>query len=231
MLHVYLPDYYDLCEARYPVVYFFDGHNLFRDEDATYGTCWGLKEFLDTWSKELIVVGIECGHKPGQRLDEYSPYPMEIIGHACKGLGEETFDWLIHDVKPHIDKTLRTWPHREATALAGSSMGGLMSLSGGIRHNEVFGKAACLSPSIAPCINRLQDDIRHCYLNPDTRFFLSFGAEEVQPKSKEALDVVLRELEARQVRVKSLIQAHGGHDEQSWGRLIPSFMSYLWLDA
>ena len=34
-LHIYLPDDYDQSQERYPVMYFFDGHNLYRDEDAT----------------------------------------------------------------------------------------------------------------------------------------------------------------------------------------------------
>ena len=48
-IHVYLPeDYYD-SDEQYPVMYMFDGHNLFYDYDATYGKSWGLKEFLDTY--------------------------------------------------------------------------------------------------------------------------------------------------------------------------------------
>ena len=33
-LHIYLPNDYDFSQERYPVMYFFDGHNLFRDSDA-----------------------------------------------------------------------------------------------------------------------------------------------------------------------------------------------------
>ena len=33
-------------EARFPVLYMFDGHNLFSDQDATYGRSWRLAEFL-----------------------------------------------------------------------------------------------------------------------------------------------------------------------------------------
>ena len=46
-LHIYLPAGYDESDERYPVMYFFDGHNLFYDEDATYGKSWGMKSFLD----------------------------------------------------------------------------------------------------------------------------------------------------------------------------------------
>ena len=58
-LHIYLPPEYDRSEERYPVMYFFDGHNLYFNEDATYGKSWGLKDFLDTWGKGMIVVGLE----------------------------------------------------------------------------------------------------------------------------------------------------------------------------
>ena len=42
----YLPEGYDWNEERYPVLYMFDGHNLFCDEDAIYGKCWGLLDYL-----------------------------------------------------------------------------------------------------------------------------------------------------------------------------------------
>ena len=57
-LHIYLPDSYDASDERYPVMYFWDGHNLFYDSDATYGKSWGLREFLDSWAKDMIIVGI-----------------------------------------------------------------------------------------------------------------------------------------------------------------------------
>lgn len=55
-LHIYLPDDYYQSKETYPVMYMFDGHNLFYDEDATYGKSWGLKEFLlEKTTKNLIV--------------------------------------------------------------------------------------------------------------------------------------------------------------------------------
>ena len=61
LLHIYLPD--DIQENEtFPVLYMFDGHNLFFDEDATYGKCWGLKDYLDKHHSRLIVVGLECNH-------------------------------------------------------------------------------------------------------------------------------------------------------------------------
>lgn len=77
MIHLYMPDEYDdacSAEVRYPVIYMFDGHNLFYDGDATYGKSWGLKDFLDHWHKKVIVVGMECSHTGHDRIKEYCPY-------------------------------------------------------------------------------------------------------------------------------------------------------------
>lgn len=52
-LHIWLPDNYYETQERFPVMYFFDGHNLFLDEDATYGKSWGLKTFLESWEKQI----------------------------------------------------------------------------------------------------------------------------------------------------------------------------------
>ena len=72
MLHIYLPDDYEESEARYPVMYMYDGHNLFYNEDATYGKSWGLQEFMRQWENQLIIVGIECNHEGNKRLEEFS---------------------------------------------------------------------------------------------------------------------------------------------------------------
>ena len=69
-LHIWLPDDYENSDERYPVMYFFDGHNLFRDCDATYGKSWGLMDYLSAWDKKIIGIGMECGHGEGERLSE-----------------------------------------------------------------------------------------------------------------------------------------------------------------
>ena len=127
-LHIWLPEGYYETEEHYPVMYFFDGHNLFLDEDATYGKSWGMKEFLDNWEKPMILVGIECGHDGYERLSEYMPYPSEGWFGQFDPQGGTTMDWIIQEIKPMIDREYRTIPFRECTAIGGSSMGGIMAL-------------------------------------------------------------------------------------------------------
>lgn len=96
----------------------------------------------------MIVVGIECSDRDLQRVQEYCPYSIEsrIYGHI-DGKGEETMNWIVNELKPFIDRTYRTWPFREATAIAGYSMGGMMSLYAVLHYNQYFSKAASISPS------------------------------------------------------------------------------------
>ena len=58
--YIYLPETYEKNPGmRYPVMYMFDGHNVFLDEDATFGKSWGMKKFLDDHPRDLIVVAVE----------------------------------------------------------------------------------------------------------------------------------------------------------------------------
>ncbi len=244
-LHIYLPDWYYDSNERLPVTYFFDGHNLFFDEHATYGRSWRLSRFLDRWEKPMIVVGIECSHEGDARLDEYSPYRKRLLGHNVLGLGEDTFQWIIGDVKPSIDEQYRTWPHREATGIAGSSMGGLMSLYGAICHNATFGKAAVLSAGLRFNRKELLRDLNSATISADTRVYLSWGEREsgrIYRHKDGSFDPYLDSAEAHAtnelalalggygVATMTYCQQNGRHREADWERQIPLFMDFLWLD-
>ena len=238
-LHIYLPDDYESSKESYPVMYFLDGHNLFSDEDATYGKSWGLKDFMDQWNKKMIIVGIECSHEGNQRLDEYSPYTYttQWLG-PIEGYGEETIQWIVDDIKPMIDEEYRTYYFREATCFAGSSMGGLMALYAGIKFNQYFSKLGCLSSAIFGCHDQLLYDISQLDLAADTRFYISWGAKEARRLGNEGdmetytakrnLEVA-KALDSKQVFTKVVCQKDGGHCEADWEKLVPEFMDYLWF--
>ena len=147
--YIYLPESYDEePDRRYPVMYMFDGHNVFFDEDATFGKSWGMNDYMERTGKQLIIVGVECNHQGNARLAEYSPYDFVWQEYDIKGRGKAYLDWMVQELKPLIDAKYPTLPDRENTAIGGSSMGGLMSLYGVTAHNETFSRAACLSPSV-----------------------------------------------------------------------------------
>ena len=45
--YIYVPDEATKHpERRYPVLYMFDGHNVFFDSHATYGKSWGMLDYM-----------------------------------------------------------------------------------------------------------------------------------------------------------------------------------------
>ena len=241
-LHIWLPEDYETSGKRYPVTYFFDGHNLFFNEDATYGKSWGLKEFLEGWEKDMIIVGIECGHEGDERLSEYLPYKAAPgYFRKFKPMGEKTMDWIVKEIKPMIDAEYRTLPDRANTGIAGSSMGGLMSLYAAVRYNEYFSKAGCVSSAIGFCIRSVLRDMRSNPMAEDTKIYLSWG-------TKEAFGLIRTDREDRSSRtckwnrrvasivrdqgadVKLYCQVGGAHCEADWEKQLPVFMPWLWQE-
>lgn len=235
-IHLYLPDDYDQSEERYPVIYMYDGHNLFFDHDATYGKSWGFKDYLDHEDKKFIVVGMECNHEGRQRLDEYSPYTvMNSYLGDIHGLGDIYMKWVVEELKPYIDAHYRTIPFRECTMIGGSSMGGLMALYSVVKYNQYFSKAACLSSAIGFCFDEIKKDILESQLNPDTRVYLDWGSDE--SRNKQALAYAsARNLEVshilnqKQVSTYPYLIINGQHNEATWEKQIPIFMHYLWKE-
>ena len=238
-LHIWLPDNYYETKEHYPVMYFFDGHNLFLNEDATYGKSWGMKEFLEGWEKPMIIVGIECGHDGQERLSEYLPYPAVGYFGQFDPQGDVTMDWIVNDIKPFIDRTYRTMPFRECTAIGGSSMGGIMSLFAAVRYNRWFSKAACVSTAMGFCMEPLMADLEST-LSPDTRIYLSWGTREAKKTNQDRADrssqtyynhkAVSEKLKAKKAAVKLECQVGGGHCEADWEKLVPGFMHFLWME-
>ena len=230
-IHVYLQDNYFYSDERYPVMYMFDGHNLFYDEDATYGKSWGLKEFMDHYDKPLIIVGIECNHEGHERLNEYCPYDIKkgYFG-PIEGRGKQLMEWLIDELKPLIDHKYRTYPFRECTGVAGSSMGGLMALYTVIRHNQYFSKAACISPAISICMNELKQELKDNQIDEDTRVYFSFGTKEIKNVDKMFKNISYFNDYLLSLNASSYINVveNGEHNENSWQKENIVYLNYLW---
>lgn len=240
-LHIYLPEDYYRSAERYPVMYFFDGHNLFSDADATYGKSWGLKEFLDGWRKKMIVVGMECSHTGNERLEEYLPYPASDSFFGPLAVqGDATLEWILREVKPMIDFEYRTMPFRECTGIAGSSMGGLMAIRAVVHYNRWFSKAACVSSAIGFCPREVLADVNSTDITPDTRVYLSWGSREAwgehDPLHEDKRSDSYRWNRAIARRVDkcggtawAYCQEGGGHSEADWEKQVPGFMDFLWM--
>jgi predicted alpha/beta superfamily hydrolase len=222
---VYLPDSYDAGRQRHPVVYMQDGQNLSDPAIAFAGQTWHLHEGL-SWLAgrgiEPIVVGL---HNTPGRLSEYSPFPDAKHGG---GDGDRYARFVIDTVKPRIDATYRTRRDRDSCAIAGSSMGGLISLYLFFRRPSPFGRAAVISPSIWFGAGQILDFVQAARATRG-RLYLDVGTAEGDDtlRNARALNRLLRRKGLRKERLR-YVEAEGHqHREADWAWRLPQALEFL----
>ena len=229
--YVWLPDAYDGDpDARFPVLYMFDGQNVFFDEDASFGTSWRMYDYLNAGQPDVIVAAVSCSQTG--RMAEYSPFSHENgdAGHV-NALGRSTMEWLLGEFKPSIDAQYRTLPDRDNTLIAGSSMGGLMSLYAALDYNGAFSRAACLSPSLWVHPRKSLRMIERARIAPDTCIYFDYGTQEMgnHPKNTEVLCAACSALLHKGVDLTFRLVPGGTHSEESWAQRVPVMMKCLGL--
>jgi predicted alpha/beta superfamily hydrolase len=220
---IYLPAGYEISQARYPVLYMQDGQNVFDDATSFAGE-WGVDETLDSISakkRELIVVAVDNGGE--KRMNEYCPYDMEKFG---KGEGDAYVDFLVNTLKPFIDNKYRTVKDRDNTFIAGSSMGGLISMYAVLKYPKVFGGAGVFSPSfwIAP---QIYDEIRKKGKAVNSKIYFYCGKQEGAEMENNMLKVFDAMRKVSKSRMTTVVRPDGKHNEAIWREEFPLF--YLWL--
>ena len=229
--YVWLPDAYDGDpDARFPVLYMFDGQNVFFDEDASFGTSWRMYDYLNAGQPDVIVAAVSCSQTG--RMAEYSPFSHENgdAGHV-NARGRSTMEWLLGEFKPSIDAQYRTLPDRDNTLIAGSSMGGLMSLYAALDYNGAFSRAACLSPSLWVHPRKSLRMIERARIAPDTCIYFDYGTQEMgnHPKNTEVLCAACSALLHKGVDLTFRLVPGGTHSEESWAQRVPVMMKCLGL--
>jgi predicted alpha/beta superfamily hydrolase len=228
---VYLPATYDEGRDRYPVLYMQDGQNLCDPATAFAGT-WGVLDVLADLARsglEPIVIGIH--HKGRDRITEYSPFPDRRFG---PGKGDRYVRFLASTLKPYIDRRFRTSRARDATAILGSSMGGLISFYALIKQPRIFGAAGAMSPAfwygdrgIFDVVGRLKPPGR---TTSPARIYLDMGTEEGAVALRDARAMADRLERAGYRRGQSLLwveEAGGRHTEHDWCRRLGRAIRFL----
>ncbi len=239
-IFVYLPPSYDwpeMRQRRYPVMYMQDGQNLF-DATISYAGEWQVDESIEMLAAEygadaeMIVVGIPNN---AQRQQEYNPFDHPRFG---KGRGNEYLRFIAETVKPEIDHHFRTLPDRENTGIAGSSMGGLISLYGFFARPDMFGAVAAFSPALWVAMPHILDFVQQAPRLPG-KLYLDAGTHESN-RRKTGMSISYLMFHARQV-VETLASKGysigedllyfeddgGAHSEVDWARRFPDALKFL----
>jgi len=222
---VYLPASYGESRRRYPIVYLQDGQNLSDPAVAFGGNTWRLEDGL-TWlaqrGTEVIVVGL--WNTPG-RLAEYSPFPDPKHGG---GDGDKYVRFLIDTVKPRIDGEFRTRKDRDSTVIAGSSMGGLISLYAFFRRPSPFGRALVMSPSIWFGAGEILRQVARAR-STRGKLYLDVGTAEGvgTVRNTRVMNRLLRKKGYRRDNLFYLESVGARHSEPDWAWRWPQALEFL----
>jgi predicted alpha/beta superfamily hydrolase len=261
-IDVWLPAGYDNDTAAYRVLYMHDGQMLFDSTITWNKQEWGMDEVAGSLIKNkevepFIIVGIWNGGIT--RHVEYFPQkPFEAIPDSLqkelyksiRQNGAEVFmgqkimsdaflKFIVSEVKPFIDQRYRVKADRSNTFIAGSSMGGLISLYAVCEYPEIFGGAACLSthwPGIFSMNNNPIPEAIRTYLknhipSPDThRFYFDHGTatlDAMYPELQKKVDPLFSEKGYREGNYMSEIFEGANHSEAAWRARIAIPLRFL----
>jgi predicted alpha/beta superfamily hydrolase len=224
-VRILLPYDYARTGKRYPVLYLHDGQNLLGDGSGygTWAVDWQLAQLATRRGHELIVVAID--HAGDDRIPEMIPEQTRIGA----GRGMDYLRFIVETLKPHIDQTYRTRPGAGDTGLGGSSLGGLISLYGGLRFAAVFGRWLVFSPSLW-VTGEVYAEAKRLVLSHPVRVYL-YGGELESRHMLPALDrlktALLSSPNHDLLDIRLVTNPNGRHTESDWAEQFPQAVSWL----
>jgi predicted alpha/beta superfamily hydrolase len=234
---VYLPpEYPHALDRRYPVLYMHDGQNLFDAATAFMpGHDWGMDETAEALISAgriapLIIVGIN--HAGEARIHELTP--TYDARHKAGGRSALYARMIIEELKPYIDEHYRTLPGPDSTGTGGSSLGGLMSLSLGVMHPNVFGRLAVMSPSLWWDRRSLLQQVRAMDTKLPLRIWLDAGTREgggTLQNVRMLKNALLRLDWTRGVDFQYLEAQGADHSEGAWAARVGYALEFLFPPA
>jgi predicted alpha/beta superfamily hydrolase len=184
------PDYAEGPRRRYPVLYMQDGQNLMDVATSYSGAEWRVDEAaqkLVTAEKvePLIIVGVY------NTEDRFSEYTAVKDTGEFSNLGGGNADaygrFLVEELKPMIDRTFRTKTGPQDTGLAGSSLGGLVTMYLGLKYPTVFRRLGVVSPSVFWGDRDIVTRVKALKRKQPLKIWVDIGTEESKG-SQETVD-------------------------------------------
>lgn len=259
---VWLPPDYDASNRRYGVLYMHDGQNLFDPALANFHKVWAADRAMLAAAQRLhttpfIIVGVWA---PGaDRGRQYMPADIarDMPEAARKRLeplangpviSDAYVAWLAGPLKSWVDTQFRTRADRDHTAIAGSSMGGLISCYAFLLHHEIYGRAACVSShwpaadprdvgTPDPAMIALWDRWFATRLGaPDGRkLWLDHGTatlDAAYAPYQQAIDARIAALGWRRgIDWESRVYPGAAHEENAWAARFPEVLTWLLAGA
>jgi len=257
---VWLPADYS-ASKKYAVLYMQDGQMLYDPEMTWNKQSWNVDDVISALIRNqkiqnTIVVGI-CNDSKLRHFDYFPQKPFDSLTAAEKdtvraqltksGRSDQVFypnsdnylKFLVQELKPFIDKKYFTYKDRAHTFIAGSSMGGLISMYAICEYPKVFGGAACLSTHWTGTFTNKNNPFPESvlkYLNknlPDSKthkIYFDCGDQTLDalyPEIQKKVDIIMREAGYTETNWKTLYFPGENHSEEAWNKRLHLPLEFL----
>ena len=227
----YLPPGYDATASTYPVLFMHDGQNVWDDHDCCFGhTGWEVNVALDAEiaaGRVAPVIVIAADHSAA-RNDEYGLSESKLAAFL---------DFQINELQPQALAQVR-W-NGAKLAVAGSSLGGLVSMHLLLAHPATYFAGASLSGAFWPGQQNgtaLRDKLPAFGKQP-LGIYLDHGGNIATNSDGAADTVEVRDLMlamgwsqscAMSSDALCYVSAPGAaHDELAWKARVPGVLRFL----
>jgi enterochelin esterase-like enzyme len=239
---VWLPEGF-AADGSHAVLYMHDGQMLYDARTTWNQQAWNVQAVAGALLAQrrvrpFIIVGVWntgptrfAEYFPQRFVDHLAPGPARDVLLQRAAMGPVRSDaylrFLVEELKPAIDARFRPATAAGDTFIAGSSMGGLISLYALTEHPQVFGGAACLSthwigyfernaevPAAALAYLR-----RHLPPPGRHRLYMDRGTAELDALYDEAqvrVDALMREKGFGPPTFDTRVFEGAGHNERAW---------------
>lgn len=238
-----------------------DGQALYDAESTWNKQAWEIdqvagKLIAEGKTQKFIVVGI--WNNGAKRHPEYFPQkPFESLTQIQKdtitaqlqkaGRTKEIFKpysdlylkFLVTELKPFIDKNFSTKPDQKNTFIAGSSMGGLISMYAICEYPKVFGGAACISTHWPGTFSANNNPIPDAFVNylktnlpnpKDHKIYFDYGDQTLDALYKpfqEKVDLVMKTKGFTNKNWETKFFPGENHSEQAWAKRLDIPLLFL----
>ena len=256
-VEVWLPENYTPSK-KYAVLYMHDGQMLFDSTNTWNHQEWGVDECFTQHAKNLpntIVVGVWNSGKH-RHVDYFPQKPYESLSQQeqeriasyvrnqaalfADGIRSDKYlQFLVYELKPFIDSVFATYKDASHTAIAGSSMGGLISMYAICEYPQIFGSAACLSthwPGIFTIENNPIPNVFAQYLkthlpNPAShKLYFDYGTKTLdslyEPYQK-VIDKVMQVGGYTHKNWMTIKYENDDHSEQAWRKRLSVPLKFI----
>ncbi len=259
-IDIWLPENYS-ASKKYAVLYMHDGQMLFDSSMTWNHQSWEVDQVVSTLLntnkiKNTIIVGIWNNGKA--RHTEYFPQkPFESLSDSSKlSLSKQLQDagrtdavlspvsdsylkCIVEEILPMIKDTYSIKKGKKNTLIAGSSMGGLISLYALCEYPDIFGGAACISthwPGVFTMENNPFPDTMLAYMNlslPNSRthrIYFDCGDQTLDalyPDFQNKVDTLMKSKGFNNRNWRSHYFPGADHSELSWSKRLDIPLSFL----